>query len=246
MPTTKTAKERILEHLNNPDAKAYISKRKAEIDLSVKIKMHRERLGLSQRELAEKMGVPQPTITRMESGESGINSTTLEKFCEVTGLEIDFVPDAKERSVIEVAEYIMIRSSQILEEKYDITILKLLKILYYVQAKFLVSYGKPLFSHQFESWEKGPVHKEAYNYYANSNEPARILLPEIKNFSLNKAEKELIDYILFTWDDGLVYKSAYQLVDKTHDESPWINAHNKGNNTLIGIDEMIEFYKNRI
>jgi transcriptional regulator with XRE-family HTH domain len=94
MPTP--SKNRILENLQNPEAKAYISKRHAEIDLSVKIKKHRERLGLSQRELAEKMGVPQPTITRMESGESGINSTTLEKFCEVTGLEIDFIPKGED------------------------------------------------------------------------------------------------------------------------------------------------------
>ena len=80
MTTTKTAKERILEHLKDPEAKDYILRRRAEIDLAVKIKMHRERLGLTQRQLAEKMGVPQPTITRMESGESGINSGTLEKF----------------------------------------------------------------------------------------------------------------------------------------------------------------------
>lgn len=246
MTTTKTAKERILEHLQAPEAKAYISKRHAEIDLSVKIKKHRERLGLSQRELAEKMGVPQPTITRMESGESGINSNTLEKFCEVTGLEIDFIPDTKERSVIEVAEYVMVRSSQILGEKYDITILKLLKILYYIQAKFLVSYGKTLFSHQFESWDKGPVHKEAYSYYASSTEPARILLPTAKDFTLNKAEKQAIDYILFNYDGGLIYQSAYQLVYKTHSESPWINAHNKGNNTLIGTEEIREFFKNHI
>lgn len=246
MSAIKTAKERILEHLNTPEAKAYMSRRQAEIDLSVKIKMHRERLGLSQRELAQKMGVPQPTIARMESGESGINSTTLEKFCEVTGLEIDFVPDSKERSVIEVAEYVMLRSSQILGEKYDITILKLLKILYYIQAKFLVSYGKPLFAHQFESWDKGPVHKEAYNYYANSTEPARILLAKSKDFTLNKAEKQTIDYILFEYDKGLAYQSAYQLVGKTHNDSPWINAHKKGNNTLIGIDEIKEYYKNSI
>jgi len=246
MTTTKTAKERIIEHLNSPDAKIYISKRKAEIDLSVKIKMHRERLGLSQRELAEKMGVPQPTITRMESGESGINSTTLEKFCEVTGLEIDFVPDTKERNVIEVAEYVMLRSSQILGEKYDITILKLLKILYYIQAKFLDKYNKTLFLHNFESWEKGPVHVDIYNHYKNPQEPTKIILPQQKEFTLNKAEKQVIDYILFEYDGGLAYKSAYQLVDKTHNESPWKNAHKKGNNTLIGIDEIKEYYKNNI
>jgi transcriptional regulator with XRE-family HTH domain len=86
-----TPKQRIQNH----DSQEYMAKKKAEIDLSVKIKKHRERLGLSQRELAEKMGVLQPTITRMESGESGIHSTTLKKFCDVVGLEIDFVPREK-------------------------------------------------------------------------------------------------------------------------------------------------------
>ncbi|MEI6728963.1 MAG: helix-turn-helix domain-containing protein [bacterium] len=242
----KTAEEEIRDHLQDPEAKAYISKRQAEIDLAVKIKMHRERLGLSQRELAEKMGVPQPTITRMESGDSGINTSTLEKFCQVTGLEIDLVPDKNERSVIEVSEYIMLRCSQILGENYDITILKLLKLLYYTQAKFLVSFGRPFFSHQFESWDKGPVHKEAYSYYANVNEPARILLPKTKDFTLNKDEKDTVDYILFEYDKGLAYQSAYQLVEKTHIELPWINAHKNGNNTLIVVDVMREYYRGRL
>ena len=246
MSIKKSAGEEIREYLKDPEVKAYMKKRQAEIDLSVKIKMHRERLGFSQRELAEKMGVPQPTITRMESGESGISSTTLEKFCEVTGLEIEFVPDTKEKNVIEVAEYVLLRCYEILGEKYDLTILKLNKLLFYIQVKYLVDYKQPFFSHQIEAWDYGPVHPQVWSQYTNPKEPKQLLLPTANSFTLNKSEKNLIDYILFGYDEGLAHKSAYQLVEKTHQENPWINAHRKGNNTIISTDEIIKYYKNRI
>jgi len=246
MSTTKTSKERILDHLKDPETKSYMAKRGAEIDLAVKIKMHRERLGLTQRQLAEKMGVPQPTITRMESGEGGINTGTLEKFCLVAGLELGFTTANKDKNPIEVAEYVLLRCYDILNEKYDITILKLLKIMYYVQAKHLVDYGGPFFTHEFQAWNKGPVHTTIYNHYRDPGEPTKTILPKQKEFNLNKAEKQLIDYILFEFEGGLAYKSAYQLVDKTHEDSPWKNAHEKGNNTPITTESMIEFYKSHI
>ncbi len=239
---SNTTKQQIADE----NSQIYLTKRQAEIDLSVKIKMHRERLGLTQRQIAEKMGVPQPTITRMESGEGGINTNTLEKFCLVAGLELGFTPANTDKNPIEVAEYVLVRCYDVLGEKYDLTILKLLKLVYYIQAKYLGMYQKPLISHNFQAWDRGPVHVDLYEHYKNPLEPARLILPTQKEFSLNKAEKNLIDEILFEFEGGLAYKSAYQLVDKTHEDTPWKNAYNKGNTNPIEIQEMIEYYKNRI
>lgn len=243
---SKTTKQQIQEYLKDPEVQGYMSKRQSEIDLAVKIKRHRERLGLTQRELAKRMGVPQPTIVRMESGETGISSTTLEKFCLVAGLELDFIPANTDKNPVEIAEYVLLKCYDILGERYDLTILKLLKLVYYIQAKYLITYQKPFITHNFQAWDRGPVHLDLYEHYKNPLEAARLLLPSQKEFNLNKAEKNLIKEVLFEFEGGLAYKSAYQLVEKTHQDAPWQNAYKKGNTTPIETQEMIEYYKNRI
>ena len=60
--------------------------------LPQQIKNTREKLGLSQRDLAKKMGVPQSTVVRIESGEMNISQATIEKFCEATNSLIAIIP----------------------------------------------------------------------------------------------------------------------------------------------------------
>ena len=65
------------------------------LDLALKIARLREKRGLSQKELAHRMGTSQQTISRLENGEyEGFSLKTLEKIAEATQtrLKIDFVP----------------------------------------------------------------------------------------------------------------------------------------------------------
>src|SRR5580704_10981042 len=60
----------------------------------------RNRAGLTQEELARKMGTTQPVVARLESGRSRPSLRTLERLAEATGsrLHIRFEPlDAKPR-----------------------------------------------------------------------------------------------------------------------------------------------------
>lgn len=50
--------------------------------------IRRQELGLNQRELAERCGVPQSTIARMESGAVTPKLDTLIKVCRVLGLRL--------------------------------------------------------------------------------------------------------------------------------------------------------------
>ena len=54
----------------------------------------RERCGLTQRELAERAGTSQPTISAYESGSKSPNFRTLERLARCVGLQavVDFVP----------------------------------------------------------------------------------------------------------------------------------------------------------
>lgn len=52
----------------------------------------RRSAGLTQRQLAEKSGVPQPTIARIESGKQMPRADTLDKLLKACGWELDMTP----------------------------------------------------------------------------------------------------------------------------------------------------------
>jgi transcriptional regulator with XRE-family HTH domain len=60
----------------------------------------RNRAGLTQEELARKMGTTQPVVARLESGRSRPSMRTLERLADATGsrLLISFAPRAAKKS----------------------------------------------------------------------------------------------------------------------------------------------------
>lgn len=64
--------------------------------------------------------------------------------------------------VQDVAEYVITYSE---EKDYDISNLKLQKILYLIQAYSLIHTKKPCFSEDIEAWDFGPVIPEVYRRY---------------------------------------------------------------------------------
>jgi transcriptional regulator with XRE-family HTH domain len=55
----------------------------------------RERLGLTQQAMAEKLGVTQPTVSRVESGETTPRQRHLRRWADAYGVELDMlVPEA--------------------------------------------------------------------------------------------------------------------------------------------------------
>lgn len=64
----------------------------------------RRAAGLSQRELAERAGVPQPTIARIEAGKQVPRADTLARILDAAGFSIDVVPKrgrGEDRSLIQ-------------------------------------------------------------------------------------------------------------------------------------------------
>ena len=60
-----------------------------EVELIEKIKKKRKDLGLSQMELAEKVGMKRQYIGALEQGERIPTIKTLVKICDALGLEVD-------------------------------------------------------------------------------------------------------------------------------------------------------------
>lgn len=90
----RTFKSRLREELKDPEFKRHYEDERQALKLAIKIAALREQKGLSQQELAKRMGTSQQAISRIESGEyEGFTLKTLEKIAEATGMKvkIDFV-----------------------------------------------------------------------------------------------------------------------------------------------------------
>ena len=74
------------EERSRSDA-AYAAMRLA-FDIGEKIRGARERAGLSQRELATRIGTSQATVARLEAGGVGVTLTTLQKVATALDLKV--------------------------------------------------------------------------------------------------------------------------------------------------------------
>lgn len=75
--------------LANPDVKAEYDALAPEFEIAIELVNARLRAGLSQAELAAKMGTSQSTITRLESGQTLPSTKTLLRFAEATGSKVE-------------------------------------------------------------------------------------------------------------------------------------------------------------
>jgi len=80
--------------MNKPAYRQAYEGMAAEFELASAIISARSKAGLSQAELAERMGTKQPVVARLESGNSNPSYHTLERIAEATGsrLIISFEP----------------------------------------------------------------------------------------------------------------------------------------------------------
>lgn len=138
----------------------------------------------------------------------------------------------------EIAQYVIWFCDK---QNYAISNLKLQKILYFIQAEFLIETKKPCFEDQIEAWDFGPVVPSVYfeyRVYGGSNIPCTITLRMMRAFS--KKVRELIDGIVAE----CAKYSASTLVDITHSQSPWIDAYNRpGINNPITNESIINYFK---
>lgn len=108
-----------------------------------------------------------------------------------------------------------------------VNLLKLQKLMYYIQAWSLAFYDKPLFSGHFQAWVHGPVNRELYDRFADSKSlysevTVEDVLPEFDVERIDEDDRGHIDAIL----DAYARFTGNQLEDMTHREEPWLKARN--------------------
>lgn len=140
--------------------------------------------------------------------------------------------------VIDVAKYIINKS---IEVERPISNLKLQKILYFIQGKFLAKLGKPAFSENIEAWRHGPVIPDIYykfNKYMASNICDKFNDISEKNFY--DSDVKLIDEVIEEFKD----KNAWELVNITHKQAPWKDCFVEGKNNIICKEDIKSFFEN--
>lgn len=148
--------------------------------------------------------------------------------------------------VKDVAQFVVNYSN---EKSISITNLKLQKLLYYIQAAFLVKKGEPCFYQSIVNWRHGPVVVEIYEEFkqygsrelesidettiVTSEDGVKFNTIEIKydENKIHEKDKEIIKTIIN------VYKNSnpWDMVEKTHEESPWMHTNNYEEITIDSI-----------
>lgn len=125
--------------------------------------------------------------------------------------------------------------------------LQLQKLAYYCQGYFIALHGEKLFNEKITAYNLGPVVLSLYHEYKGIKEISldRFLDGASIFHGLDERIKCIIDYVL-----NLVGRlSPWDLVLKTHQESPWMKHSlgiNKADGCEITTEEMSIFFKNEL
>lgn len=142
-------------------------------------------------------------------------------------------------NVLDISKYIINYS---IDNHHPVSNLKLQKLLYYVQANFLINKNKPCFVQDIVHWRHGPVVTESYSAfrkYFNDN------ISSNQNMDMNLIEdsdRELIEHVVKAYKN----MDPWDMVAKTHEENPWNDTERNDIITNYSIKNYFKKNKNRL
>lgn len=143
--------------------------------------------------------------------------------------------DITNLSALSAAKYIIAYCN-----KYSISIsnLKLQKILYLMQAEFLIAIKHPCFIDAIEAWDFGPVIPDVYYHYRVFGAGTIPYLDDLEYCPFTENEKAIADDIINTCAS---YSSA-ELNNMIHKQTPWIDAFHADDHTITN-DSLVKFFQ---
>lgn len=139
--------------------------------------------------------------------------------------------------VQDVAEYVITYSE---DKDYGISNLKLQKILYLIQAYFLMQTKKPCFSEEIEAWDFGPVIPEVYRRYkqfGSTDIQVRCLNLEKVQKRFRKEDRKRIDAVIDKFADF----STANLTILTQNQAPWNEAFDR-KEKVIRCEDILKYF----
>lgn len=137
----------------------------------------------------------------------------------------------------DIAKYVINYSNN---NGYQITNLRLQKLLYFIQGNYAKKYDRRLIDEDFYAWQLGPVIPEVYfDYYIYSS----IGLP---SQSIEKELDENIVAFIETITKEYSEYSTRQLVEISHKQDPWkYNYEIFGDKAIIPFDSINSYFRER-
>ena len=150
-------------------------------------------------------------------------------------------------SALEVARHIINYANQ---TRRFISALKLQKVMYFVQAEFLISQGRLCFADDIEAWDFGPVVPAVLHeflrfgscfippvtHYFVDDKNAYFGIRKVKfsDCTISNEDKSVIDEVVNYFAD---YSSA-DLTDLTQKQKPWTDAYCRYCRNIIPVDSI--------
>lgn len=138
--------------------------------------------------------------------------------------------------ILDAARYLVLLSYG--KRQYSLTQLKLQKLLYLAQGWGYVWDDKPLFDDDFVAWGYGPANEKVYEEFKKHGR-SEIPKEEGKDNICDIDAKETLEAIWREYGK----KSAYDLIELTHKQQPWSDAHEKG--LRITNDSIRQYFKSK-
>lgn len=136
-----------------------------------------------------------------------------------------------------VAEYVIKYSTL---SGMPVSNLRLQKVLYFIQAEFMVSTNSECFNDRIEAWDLGPVVPTVYRKYKvfgassipiDSSKDAERIINSKDRKMMNETINQCNKY------------STSTLVEITHNQDPWIKARNSCFSKVISPESLYEYFK---
>lgn len=122
-----------------------------------------------------------------------------------------------------------------------ITLMKLLKLMYYAESASLAINHISLFPDSIEAWTHGPVIPSIWKFYHDNPYRLTITEDEVEKLSdIEPADTQVLKDVFETFGQY----SAWGLRNLTHQEEPWLEAVNGGmaQSQRISRDTMEKFF----
>lgn len=135
--------------------------------------------------------------------------------------------------------------------------LKLQKLLYFVQAEFLISQGRTCFTDDIEAWNFGPVVPAVFRefkifgsfhippvkhyYVEDESQPFNFRRVVFYDIEITDEDKTVIDEVV----DCFAYYSSAALTELTLKQLPWKNAYSNCCKNVITAESIRNYFLNR-
>lgn len=150
-----------------------------------------------------------------------------------------------------ISNYFIEKSISDIDYANDLTIMKLLKMVYISHGWFLAYNDRPLISDAVLAWRYGPVIVKIYNAFKHyGKSPVSSLVDISGNNYISSSElpnENMQKFLEPIWENYKKY-SGLELSSLTHQSgSPWdITYHKHGKNSIIPNDLIKSHYKKKI